>query len=191
MSASFRPLFAAAAMTAALTACDATTTTEASLQVVVDTLAVYGINDAPVGAPTALSLVSTSGVPANGGFTFDLAFDVMGDGSVRLIPNSRLASGLASTFRVGVQRIAGGYALLERAPLSGYKYDTVFVARPGDAFVVESANPSACPVAYYGTAIYGKLVIDSTRTNPSRVFLRTTIDQNCGYRSLVPGTPKD
>lgn len=192
MSASIRPLIAAAALTAALAACDDPYAVEAQLEVVTDTFAAFGINEAPTGAPSAYSLFGNTVLAASGSYNFDFAFDVREGGRVAVIPNNRLAGGLVGGYRVGIQRITGNtFEGLQRAPLSGYAYDSTFVLQPGDAIVIDSQNPTACPIAFYGTSIYGKLVIDSVRTNPGRVFFRTTVDRNCGFRSLAPGLPRD
>ena len=65
------------------------------------------------------------------------------------------------------------------------------VVTPGQVVAVQAADPAACPVPYLGTNIYGKLVIDSVRTSPTRVYFRSTVDPNCDFRSLLPGVPKD
>jgi glycine cleavage system aminomethyltransferase T len=56
---------------------------------------------------------------------------------------------------------------------------------------IQSADPNACPVPYLGTWIYAKFVIDSVAEQPARIFVRTTVDANCDFRSLLPGIPED
>lgn len=195
MPATFRPLLAAAALTAAFTACGDPYAVEAQLEVTSDTFAVYGLNDAPAGAPTAISLYATvGGVPAVAAgptFRFDVAVDVAGNGAVTLIPNSRVANGMLVPHRVGLQVVPGTFEALTRAPAGGYKYDSLLVVTPGQVVAVQAADPAACPVPYLGTNVYGKLVVDSIRGTPARVFFRSTIDPNCDFRSLLPGLPKD
>lgn len=193
MAQSVRVLTAAALATALLAACDAPTGIDAQANVVADTVALYGLNDAPVGAPTAFSLFNaatgTGAVEASTAFRFDVAVDVAADGAVRLLPNSRVGNVLAPVYRVGLQRVTQAFDAVTIAPLSGYAYDSVLVVRPGETVVVESSDNVACPVAFLGTTIYAKLVVDSVRTaEPSRVFLRAVTDPNCGFRSLVAGS---
>lgn len=195
MPATFRPLLAAAALTAAFTACGDPYAVEAQFAVASDTFAVYTLNDAPAGAPTAIALyASVSGVPAvtaGPSFAFDLAVDAQGTSTVTLIPNSRVGNAMVVPHRVGLQVVPGTFEALTRAPAGDYKYDSLLVVTPGQVVAVQSADPSACPVPYLGTNIYGKLVVDSVRTAPTRVFFRSTVDPNCDFRSLLPGVPKD
>lgn len=195
MPATFRPLFAAAALTAAFTACGDPYAVEAQFAVVSDTFAVFSLNDAPPGAPTAISLfASLNGVPAvtaGPSFAFDVAVDVAGTGTVTLIPNSRVGNGMVVPHRVGLQVVEGTFDALTRAPAGGYKYDSLLVVTPGQVVAVQASDPVACPVPYLGTSIYGKLIVDSIRPSPTRVFFRSTVDPNCDFRSLLPGVPKD
>jgi len=142
-------------------------------------------------APSAIDLFRGP-VPVTSSYSFDLAVELSGTDRVLFIPNSRLAGGLVATHRVGLQRTGDAFDAVHTAPISGYKYDSVFVVRPGETVIVESANPAACAVPFYGTVIYAKFVVDSIKTAPGRVYLRTTVDPNCGFRSLVAGsTPKE
>lgn len=194
MPATIRPLLAAAVLTAALSACDDPYSIEPQFAVVSDTFAVYGINQAPIGAPTAISLFgAASGTPAvtaTASFGFDFAIDAAG-GSVTLIPNSRVSNGMVRTHRVGLQVVSEPFADLTHAPSGGYKYDSLLVITPGQTVAVQAFDPVACPISYLGTSIYGKLVVDSIVASPARVFFRTTVDPNCDFRSLLPGIPKD
>lgn len=195
MSATFRPLLAAAVLTAAFAACDDPLAIEPQFEVMADTFAVYGINEAPPGAPSAVSLYgSVNGVPAvtaGPTFSFDFAIDVGPGGTLTLIPNSRVGNAMVRPHRVGLQVVSESYESLTRAPAAGYTYDSLLVVTPGQTIAVQSSDPVACPVSYLGTSIYGKLVIDSVRADPARVFLRSTVDPNCDFRSLLPGVPKD
>ena len=195
MSATYRPLLAAVLLTAALAACQDPYAPEAQFEVVTDTFAIYGINDAPLAAPTAVSLFNAvTGVPAvtaAPNFSFDFALDVADDGTITLLPNSRVANRMLSPHRVGFQRVDVPFASLTAAPASGYTFDSLLVVAPGQTIAIQSADPNACPVPYLGTWIYAKFVIDSVAEQPARIFVRTTVDANCDFRSLLPGIPED
>lgn len=195
MPATFRPLLAAAVMIAAFAACDDPLAIEPQFEVNADTFSVYSINEAPAGAPSAVSLyASVNSVPAVAAgptFSFDFAIDVGPGGTITLIPNSRVGNAMVRPHRVGLQVVSESYESLTRAPAGGYKYDSLLVVTPGQTIAVQSSDPVACPVSYLGTSIYGKLVIDSVSAAPARVFLRSTVDPNCDFRSLLPGIPKD
>lgn len=199
MTATVRPLLAAALLTAALAACDDPYAVEAQFEVAVDTFSVYSINDVPVGGPSAISLFGVlsnqPAVAATPALAFDLAVDVTVDGRARFITPRALVSLVPDSrtppHPVGLQVVSTAYAALEVAPTGGYVYDSVLTVTPGQTVVVQSANPAACPVPYLGRMIYAKLVVDSVKRAPGRVFVRTTVDPNCDFKSLVPGIPKD
>jgi hypothetical protein len=194
MPATFRPLLAAALLTAALSACEDPYSVDPQFEVASDTFFVYGINQAPIGAPTAVSLFgaasSAPAVTATAAFSFDFAVDAAG-GTVTLIPNSQVANGMVRTHRVGFQVVEESFANLTHAPSGGYTYDSLLVVTPGQTVAVQTFDPVACPVSYLGTSIYGKLVVDSIVASPVRVYFRSTVDPNCDFRSLLPGIPKD
>lgn len=199
MPATIRPLLAAGLLTAALVACDDPYAVEPQLEVVADSFVVFGINDAPVGGASAISLVGAptrqQAVPATASLNFDIAVDVNADGSVRLITPRALINVLPDPrtlpHRVGLQVVSSSYETLLLAPGRGYTFDSLLTVTPGQTVAVQSANTVACPVPYLGTMLYAKLVVDSVRMNPARVFFRSTVDPNCDFRSLVPGIPKD
>ena len=86
---------------------------------------------------------------------------------------------------------AGAARALEALARHGAPGKLRVVVTPGQVVAVQSADPSACPVPYLGTHIYGKLIVDSVSASPTRVYFRTTVDPNCDFRSLLPGVPKD
>lgn len=197
MPATFRPLLAAAAFVAAFAACDDPYAIEAQYPVVADTTVLYGINSAPVGAPTAYFLVGASSgqaaVAANAGFGFDVAVSVLADGSVRFITPTALAALIPNResipHPVGLQLLPGvGFDTLSLAPASGYTRDSVLTVTAGQTVAVQSATPAGCPVSYLGRNFHAKMVVDSVRGDPARVYLRVVTDPNCDYRSLKPGT---
>lgn len=198
MPATSRPLIAAAVLTAALAACSDPYAVDPQYDVLVDTFFVYGINEVPIASPSALVLFgATTGTPATPATTalnFDVAVDVTAGGDVRLVTPRAFISVVPNPgtppHSVGLQVVSEAFDGLRTAPSGGYAYDSLLTVSPGETVVVQSRNPAICP-PYFGTAIYGKLVVDSVRMNPARVFLRTTIDPNCDFRSLVPGKPED
>lgn len=197
MPATFRPLLAAATLVAAFAACDDPYAIKAQFPVVADTAVLYSINTAPVGAPTAYYLAGApsrqAAVAANAGFGFDVAVSVLADGSVRLITPTALAALIpdpgSAPHPVGLQLLPGvGFDTLSLAPASGYTYDSLLTVTPGQTVAIQSATLAACPVAYLGRNFHAKMVVDSVRGDPARVYLRAVIDPNCDFRSLKPGT---
>jgi len=199
MPANFRPLFAAAALVAALAACDDPYSIEAQNAVVADTTVLYSINDAPIGAPTAYFLFGavnrTTDVTANSSFNFDVALSIPDANQVQLITPRRLVGVIPNLVqpphRVGLQTVPEAFDQLLAAPNSGFAYDSLLTVTPGQAVVIQSANPNACPLAIYGMNFYAKFVVDSIRMDPARAFVRVTTDPNCDFRSFAPGVPKE
>lgn len=195
MPATFRQLSVAAALIAAVAACDDPYAIEAQREVVADTTVLYSVSSAPIGAPTAYYLLGAASrqaaVVANPSFAFDVAVQVSDAGAVQLItPNALIGVPPAPDVRphrVGLQVVEGAFAALTLAPVGGYAYDSLLTVTPGQTVALQSANQVACPGLYMGQHYYAKLVVDSVRTDPARVFLRVTTDPNCDYRSLVPG----
>lgn len=195
MPATFRQLSVAAALIAAVAACDDPYAVEAQRTVVADTVVLYSVSSAPIGAPTAYYLIGASSrqaaVAANSAFAFDVAVNVDGAGAVQLI-TPRALIGVPPDpqvypHEVGLQRVEGAFDALTLAPTGGYTLDSLLTVTPGQTVALRSANPAACPVAYLGRHFYAKLVVDSVKADPARVYLRATTDPNCDFRSLVAG----
>src|SRR3954462_2375079 len=90
---------------ASATACKGLTSIDASFDNITDTIDFFPLNGSPPGAPTAINLFSGVRERADQSFAYDIAFDVTSDGHVQIIPARALASGFASPYSVGLQRI--------------------------------------------------------------------------------------
>jgi hypothetical protein len=166
----------------------------ATFSVVFDTLAASAINGTPPEAPSALDLGSQALVVPNGSLSFDVVFDIDGQGRPLVEPQCLIAttSGIECTpsggsRRVGMQRSALPFDSLQFAPTGGYFFDSAFVMVPGQPIIIASQAP-ACVVSA-NPSLYGKLVLDSVNVTRRTIHFRTTIDPNCGYRSFKTGVP--
>ena len=184
-------LLAAAAVAVGGVACGDLTGVPASLPTLADSTVVYAINGAPPGAPTALHVYAGQLFSADASFVFDVAFDIDASGHAVILPQRAVASGLAATHTVGLQVASGTYENLTRAPTSGYRADTALVATPGIPVLVQSTDPNTCGVSLTGTVLYAKLVIRSVDVASRQMVVQFTTDPNCGFRSFLPGIPKD
>ena len=182
---------AAGAFVVAAVACGDLTGVPASLPTLSDSTVVYAINGAPHGAPTALHVYAGQLFSADATFLFDVAFDIDASGHAVLLPQRAVASGLAATHTVGLQTATTAYETITRAPNSGYRADTALVATPGVPVLVQSADPNTCGVSLTGTVLYAKLVIRSVDPVARQMVVQFTADPNCGFRSFLPGIPKD
>ena len=183
---------AAAVCVAAAAACGNFTGVPASLPTISDTGTVYAINGAPPGAPSALHVFTGSLTSADANFLFDIAFDIDANGNIVILPQRTVASGLAASHTVGLQKDSvTSFDALDRAPNTGYRADTALVVKPNQIVLVQSSDPNACGVSITGTTIYAKVQITEVSTSQRIMKLRWTTDPNCGFRSFAVGIPKD
>jgi len=179
-----------AAILIATTACGDLLGSKAALPTVTDTTRVYAINGAPEAAPTALYLFSATIVPASTSFNFDIAFDLDTGNTVKLIPNSELASALTPGAHAVALLVSNeAFDDVKVAPTTGYHADTVQVVPLGKTVILQSQDALACQASLVGTTVYGKVVVDSVDTRTRSLFIRFTSDPNCGFRSFAPGLP--
>jgi hypothetical protein len=183
--------FAATTLVAGGLACGTFTGVPASLPTLTDSGDVYAINGAPAGAPTSLHLFSGLLLPADATFTFDVAFDIDTTGSVQILPQRAVASGLAPTHTVALQVATSTFDAILSAPKNGYRADTAVVARLNQVILIQSNDPNACGVSLTGSTIYGKLVILAADRVSRKLTIRYTTDPNCGFFSFASGLPKD
>jgi hypothetical protein len=181
----------AATVVAAGVACGDLTGVPASLPTLSDSTVVYAINGAPPGAPTALHIFAGQLFSADASFLFDVAFDIDASGHPVLLPQRAVASGLAATHTVGLQVATSAFETLTRAPTSGYRADTALVATPGVPVLVQTSDPNSCGTSLTGTVLYAKVVIRSVNVATRQMVVQFTTDPNCGFRSFLPGIPKD
>jgi len=172
-------------------ACGDLTGVPASLQTISDSGLVYAINGAPPNAPTSLHFYSGQRLAADANFFFDVAFDIDGAGNVVILPQRAVASGLAATHSVGLQKSDSSFASIELAPRSGYRADTSLVTTAGVVVLAQSNDANVCSFSLTGSTIYAKLVVTSVDRLARTLNIRYTVDPNCGFRSFKPGVPKD
>jgi hypothetical protein len=200
MTAQLRAGLAAATLAAAaMLACGDPLGPEARFETYADTVALYALNGAPRGAPTAIRIIAgaaggTAAVFTDAAFGIDVAVDIDEQGRPRLYPVRDIASPLIGLFsptaaphQVGIQRTTDAFDDIARAPNNGYVRDSAVTVAVGEVVLIESLDPIACPTLF--APIYAKMVIDSIRPATRQVFLRITGDPNCGFRSLIPGVP--
>lgn len=177
-----------------MTACSSLTRPGAQAENVTDTVTVFAINHTPADAPAGLWLFGEQAVVINSSFTFDLAFDLdtLGNGNVTMYTVRYVAGDLSAAHSVGVQKVNTSYEDFLKAPSTGYVADSLFSAKVGDVFAIQTSDPSACSFSVYSTVIYGKVQILAVDPVARTLRTRFTVNPNCGFFSLIPsGTPKD
>ena len=148
--------------------------------------ALFALTGAPANAPTALSFLGGATI-ADANFGFDVAADIDPAGAARFYPMRTLGGGLApSGKRIGLQLVSGSFEALRVAPTTGYDTAGSKVVVAGSVVAVEIQDLTTCLYSLGGSNLYAKLVVDSIRSGERRIFGRTVVDPNCGFRELVP-----
>jgi hypothetical protein len=107
-----------------------------------------------------------------------------------MYPARLVAGNLIPTGNVGIQKVGGNWSSVTKAPNSGYRADSAVTLAIGEVAVVQ-VTTEVCLYAIRGVNVYGKFVVDSIRAADRRIYGRLASNPNCGFRSLVPGLPKD
>jgi hypothetical protein len=175
-------------------ACGDPTRPRADIAVVSDTVELFALNGSLLSAPIGFSILGGSLAPLDFRFAFDVAVDLDDQGRILLYPVRLVANNLARTSLVGIQRVERTYEELTLAPQGGYRGDSVTVLQVGQVAAVEytsilSGEP--CTFALAGRHLYGKFVVDSIDRAARKLYSRLTTNPNCGFRSLVPGVPRE
>jgi hypothetical protein len=183
------PRVAVVAFAVLAVACGDPTRPKATYANAMTSYTLYALTGTPAVASNALLFLGGS-TRANGTFAFDVAFDLDSNGRTVIYPVRTLAGTLAGTFkRVGLQQVSGTFDALREVPATGYDTLGTKTLNPGTVLAVELRDPSACYSAISLVSsqfLYAKLVVDSVNTVARKIYLRTVIDPNCGYRSVVP-----
>lgn len=185
-----------AAVAFGASACDNPNATNNLVSVIADTLTVYALTGTPPSYPAAFLASSGAVTRADGSFNFDVAFDIDPSNHVVIYPQKLVGvpcvvgalncGGALGAKPVGLQRITVAFDSLQRAPASGYQFDSTYTLTPGQGLVMQVQSSSECPLSF-STIMYSKFMIDSIDTGRRAVFFRSVNNPNCGYRSLVPG----
>jgi hypothetical protein len=186
-----------AAMLAAgtLLACGDPNAPDANFDTYTDTLALYALNGAPPGAPSAVRLFGgvtlggSAAVAMDAGFSFDVAADIDAAGQVVLYTVRAVAAPFLGRHRVGIRRTEDAFDAIAEAPQDLYAYDSLATLSIGETVLIESSDLEAASACVLGGVIYGKMIVDSARTSDRRVFARVTVNPNCGFRSFASGRP--
>ncbi|MEO7966045.1 MAG: hypothetical protein ABIT38_19250 [Gemmatimonadaceae bacterium] len=168
---------------------------KATVEVRTDTLSAFAMTGTPVTYPSAFDAQNSAVVRISTDIAFDVAFDFTSTGAVQLLPARQVSSSantggviVTSSRRVGLQKGSGTFESITKAPNKNYTYDSLMVVNTGVPVVMELTSAN-CQFSLSST-IYAKIVIDSINAGTRRLFFRSTVDPNCGFRSFQPGVPK-
>ena len=167
-------------------ACGDPTKPKASYANAPSSYALYAFTGAPVNAATAISFLGGP-ARADANFAFDVAFDLDGTGRPVVYPVRAIASDLAGRVkRVGLQVVPGPFEAVREVPETGYDTLSAKTVNVGDVLAVELQDQNSCAYSLGGQTLFAKLTIDSVNATSRRLYARTVVDPNCGYRSVVP-----
>jgi hypothetical protein len=178
-------LAAAIAVASLNVACGNTTGLPApAITNVVDTVSLYALRGTAITLPSAYSLEGALAVRTDQTTAFDFAFDFDSIGEPALFPTEPLHLGALS----GLQRVTTPFAAITLAPTGSYVFDKPLALDTGTVVLVRS-RPTIC---VFGTTVslYAKLHVLAVDSTARRVNFEILVDQNCGYRGLAPGLPK-
>ena len=151
----------------------------------VDTLTIGALEGTPISTPSGFS-VEAGAIRTDLSVNFEFAYNVrrLEDGTSERVFLPRATIGIpSSTANPGLQRREETFDDLTRAPSNGYVSDSAVPVAVGDRFIVRSRVVCAS----LGVPKYGKLEILAFQD--STVTFRTLVNQNCGYKDLLPGLP--
>ena len=184
-----RPLFrlvsCALAVTLATGCSDANNLADPQFENFVDTLTLGALEGTPITTPSGFG-IEGGAVRTDQTVDFEFAYNVrrLEDGSFQRVFLPRAAVGITgTTANPGLQRREETFDNITRAPSNGYVSDSAVAVAVGDRFVVRSRVICAS----LGVPKYGKLEIISFQD--SLVTFQVLVDNNCGYKDLLPGLP--
>jgi hypothetical protein len=174
-------------------ACSDFTGVPASLNTITDSGTVFGVNGAPLGAPSALHAFSGTLIPADANFVFDIAFDVgAAAGDVVVFPQRAIASGLATTHQVSLAVVPDSFEAVTEVPKGlTFRADTAMTIKRNQVLIAQVSDATACGFSLTGTTLYAKVVVTSINHDTRQMQVKYTVDPNCGFRSFASGIPKD
>ncbi|HEY7894621.1 MAG TPA: hypothetical protein VIC24_06950 [Gemmatimonadaceae bacterium] len=167
---------------------------------ITDTLAVYGLTDAPPNGPTAVNTFGPTLVTTSATSHYDIVFDIRQDSAgnpqAYALPPKAVASFGTAGFVVDSTQ---AFDAIQFAPNVPYNDSTIVPLKAGTIVVVQALS-AACSVQLVAAQqfIYSKIVIDSINytpfngfTNPAgnTIYFRIKVDPNCGFRSFKDGLP--
>lgn len=151
---------------------------------------VYSLNGTPTTLPSGILVQEAFPVRIDASLNFDLAFDLKSADSIAVYTVAFVANQLTQPRRVGLQLGAAPFDQATTAPTSGYVYDSTLTVGIGQTVFVDVFDTS-CAGSILGTNIRGKVRVDSLDFTNRLLYLHVLSNPNCGYKSLVTGTPKD
>ena len=185
-----RHLLSLCASVALAAACDdSVDLAPASVPNVVDTFTVGSLTGSPVSLPSAYSVADGNVVRTDVSSAFDFAYDVDATGRHVFLTLEVMRLSDTEGSGPGLQYTNKTFEQLSTAPSNGWITNDTIVVDSGTVMLLRSRI--IC--GGLGVPLYGKLqvlAIDDTPGNETITF-QALSNENCGYKSLMPGLPRD
>lgn len=184
-------LVATICVAAVLNACGDPTNIRAQLPTFVDTLSVWALSGTPPTYPSGISIPGRQVVTVNANAGFDVALDINSAGQPVIYPVRLVVSTPGGGRPVGLQKVAGTFETVEKAPSTGYETDSALVLTTGETVVMETPHNASQEVCQFAISpnLYGKITVDSVNLVSRILYFRLATDPNCGFRSFAVGIP--
>jgi hypothetical protein len=151
---------------------------------VVDTVSLFALRGTAVTQPSAYTLDAAQPVRTDQTTALDFAFDFDSLGAPALYPTGAINLGQLS----GVQPSTTPFNAITLAPTGGFIVDKPIALDTGTVVLVRS-RPTTCSFGVT-VSLYAKLRVLGVDSTARRLDFEILVDQNCGYRGLEPGLPK-
>ena len=141
-----------------------------------------------VQTPSAFSVFASGALRTDAalGSNFDFLYDIDPVLGPAFFPAEVVKVIPPSSTNPGLKRMNVPFDSIKVADLNGYTNDAFLTVDSGDVFLVRSGI-----VCSQGVPMYGKLVVTQVDTVAHEVTFNVLVDNNCGYRGLQPGFPKN
>jgi hypothetical protein len=177
------------AVAALVTACGyPTDLAPASIPNVVDSVTLGALNGSPISVPSAYSVADGNAVRTDVTAAFDFAYDVDATGRHVFLTLEVLRLSNTSGSGPGLQFTTQTFDEVAQGPSNNWI--------TGDTIVVDSGSVvllrSRILCSGLGVPLYGKLEVLSIDDTPGnrRITFKALSNENCGYKSLLPGLPR-
>lgn len=146
----------------------------------------YALVGTPVNTPSAYSLQGSSRVRTDQSIEFDFAFDIQSSGQAVLVPRAALGIDANADVKPGLQIQTATFDAITVAPSNGYITDQAIPIAVGERYAVRGRVTCS-----QGLPKYGKLEVVSIDPLARTIAFRILTNDNCGFKGLTPGLPKN
>jgi hypothetical protein len=151
----------------------------------VDTLTMFALTGTPIQLPSAYSVLDGL-IRTDRTSSFDFAFDIDSLGNPLFLPQAVLDLQINNTVDPGLLPTTKLFGAVHRAPSNGYTTSDTLAADSGKVFIVRSRI-----VCNIGVSQYSKIQVISLDSAQRSLTFQVLANNNCGYRDLDTGIPKD